>query len=154
MSIKMLVIITVIAGGLIACNSGPQSPRGFSLPKGDVTKGEAVFMKYQCLSCHTLTGFEGESIPSEFAQPIPLGGSSSMVKTYAQLVTSIINPSHKLAPRARDLESLVDKNGNSKMQVFNDVMTVSELIDVVTFLQPKYKVKPLQYTQYGIYHTP
>jgi mono/diheme cytochrome c family protein len=154
MNIKMYVVIMLVACCIVACNSGPQSPKGFSLPEGDIANGEAVFMKYQCLSCHSLDGFEDESIVSEFDNPIQLGGNTSMVKTYAQLVTSIINPSHRLAPRSRNMESVVDQQGKSKMKVFNDVMTVSELIDVVAFLQPKYKVKPLQYTEYGIYHVP
>ncbi|MFT4810425.1 MAG: hypothetical protein ACI9LX_003791 [Paraglaciecola sp.] len=32
------------------------------------------------------------------------------------------------------------------MRVFNDVMTVQELIDLVAFLQPKYKIKPITFT--------
>jgi sulfur-oxidizing protein SoxX len=154
MNIKLFILIALFTCFIVACNFGPQSPKGFSLPAGDLEKGKEVFTKYQCLSCHSLEGFDDNSIVKKFDVPIPLGGNSSMVKTYAQLVTSIINPSHKLAPRSQSLESIVDQNGKSKMQVFNDVMTVSELIDVVSFLQPKYKVKPLQYTEYGIYHMP
>lgn len=37
------------------------------------------------------------------------------------------------------------------MLVFNDVITVTELVDLVTFFQPKYKVKPYKYTCYGPY---
>lgn len=111
-------------------------------------------MKYQCLACHSLNGFEDDSVIKEFEHPIPLGGTTSMVKTYAQLVTAVINPSHELAPRARNLESVSDENGTSKMRIFNDVMTVTELVDLVSFLQPQYKVKPIQYTHYGQYRVP
>lgn len=155
MNIKIsLVLSLLIIFGLIACSPGPESPRGFSLPQGDEVKGEQVFMKYKCLSCHSLEGYKDESIIAEFDAPIPLGTTSSLVTTYAQLVTSVINPSHKLAPRAIKLESVVNQDGTSKMTVFNDVMTVSELTDLVTFLQPKYKVKPIQYTHYGQYRVP
>lgn len=154
MNIKILVLSILLTFALIACNPGPDSPKGFSLPAGDIAKGEQVFMKYKCLGCHTLEGFEDQSIIKEFDAPIPLGTTSSLVTTYGQLVTSVINPSHKLAPRAIKLESVVNQDGTSKMRVFNDVMTVSELIDLVTFLQPKYKVKPIQYSHYGQYRVP
>jgi sulfur-oxidizing protein SoxX len=116
--------------------------------------GETTFLKYQCLACHTIEGVSDGSIIKVFEQPVRLGGNTSIVKTYAQLVTSIINPSHKLAPRSIHLESVVTEDGLSKMPIFNDVMTVTELINIVAFLQPKYKVKPMQYTQYHHYHIP
>jgi mono/diheme cytochrome c family protein len=146
-----LVLLTL---GLFACESGPGSPKGFSLPEGDIAMGETTFLKYQCLACHTIEGIEYESINKVFEQPVRLGGNSSIVKTYAQLVTSIINPSHKLAPRSINLESVATEDGLSKMPVFNEVMTVTELINIVAFLQPKYKVKPMQYTQYHHYPIP
>ncbi|MFT5313938.1 MAG: sulfur-oxidizing protein SoxX [Paraglaciecola sp.] len=148
------LLCLMLALSLLGCDSGPDSPRGFSLPEGDIAKGETVFMKYQCLSCHSLQGYEDESIAKEFSQPVMLGGTSSLVKTYGQLVTSVINPSHKLAPRSSFLESVTNEAGNSKMRLFNDVMTVSELVDLVAFLQPKYEVKPIQYTTYGQYRVP
>jgi sulfur-oxidizing protein SoxX len=154
MQTPLFLLLVLLTLGLFACESGPESPKGFSLPEGDIAKGEATFLKYQCLACHTLEGVEDESLIKVFEQPVRLGGRSSIVKTYGQLVTSIINPSHKLAPRAINLESVVTEDGSSKMQVFNDVMTVTELVNIVAFLQPKYKVKPMQYTLYHHYHIP
>jgi sulfur-oxidizing protein SoxX len=154
MNTPLFLLLVLLTLGLFACKSGPESPKGFSLPEGDIAKGEATFMKYQCLACHTLEGVEDESMIKVFEQPVRLGGRSSIVKTYAQLVTSIINPSHKLAPRSINFESVVTEDGFSKMQVFNDVMTVTELVNIVAFLQPKYNVKPMQYTLYHHYHIP
>jgi hypothetical protein len=37
------------------------------------------------------------------------------------------------------------------MKVFNDVMTVTELIDLVSFLQPNYSLKPYQQNRYQYY---
>lgn len=143
-----IVLLVVMA----ACSYGPESPKGFSLPEGDVVEGEKVFMQYQCQACHALKGYKDDSLITEFDTPIPLGGTSSIVKTYAQLVTSVINPSHKLAPRSKSVEEkITNDDGSSKMRVFNDVMTVQELIDLVAFLQPKYQVKPITYTHYGQY---
>jgi sulfur-oxidizing protein SoxX len=63
-------------------------------------------MQYQCQSCHSLKGYSDDSLIKEFDTLSPLDGTSSLVKTYAQLVTSVINPSHKLASRS----SLSKKN--------------------------------------------
>lgn len=143
--------ILLIAGGFIsltACDSGPDSPRGFSLPKGDSINGQQVLIKHKCLACHTLEGVTDESIELELDKAVPLGGERSKVTTYAELVTSIINPSHKIA-RSYKLNADDDV---SKMRNYNDVMTVTELVDLVTYLQPKYKVKPYEYTSYGRYY--
>jgi hypothetical protein len=37
------------------------------------------------------------------------------------------------------------------MTVYNDVMTVTQLTDIVTFLQEHYKVRPYEPTQYPEY---
>lgn len=151
---KTLIWFTaiILISALAACSFGPDSPKGFSLPEGNVAKGEKVFIQFQCQACHSLKGYSDDSLVKEFDTPIPLGGTSSMVKTYGQLVTSVINPSHKLAPRSRNIEEkITNEDGSSKMRVFNDVMTVQELIDLVAFLQPKYKVEPITYTHYGQY---
>jgi mono/diheme cytochrome c family protein len=140
-----LVLILVLQ----ACNFGPESPKGFSLPQGNSVEGEKVFMKYQCLACHNLEGIAYETVNKEFEPPVLLGGTSTRVRTYAELVTSIINPSHKLAHNYQ--LALIQEDGESKMLVFNDVMTVTELVNLVTFLQPKYKLPHYEYTHYGPY---
>jgi hypothetical protein len=152
MKILIWFISIILVSGMAACSYGPDSPKGFSLPEGSVAKGEKVFMQYQCQACHSLEGYEDDSLIKEFDTTIPLGGTSSMVKTYGQLVTSVINPSHKLAARSQSIEEkITNDDGSSKMRVFNDVMTVQELIDLVAFLQPQYKVQPITYTNYGQY---
>jgi hypothetical protein len=40
---------------------------------------------------------------------------------------------------------------NSKMRIFNVMMTVQKMINFVAFLQPKHKLKPITYTHYGQY---
>lgn len=152
MNIKYLLVLVLSSSLLFACNQGPQSPKGFSLPQGDAALGEVAFKKHKCVACHSVEGFVDESVPLEFERPIKLGVTSSLVKTYGQLVTSIINPSHKTAAQAIGIEHIKNPDGSSAMRVYNDVMTVSELVDIVTYLQPKYKVKPMQYTQYQQYY--
>ena len=78
---------------------------------------------------------------------ITLGGPVARVKTYGQLVSSVINPSHKISRRFADQQ--VSKDGESIMRVYNETMTVQQLIDLVAFLQQQYKVKLPQYSYYS-----
>jgi sulfur-oxidizing protein SoxX len=146
-SLSLFALTFLLA--LQGCDSSPESPRGFSLPEGNAVEGEKVFTKYQCLACHNMEGFDYETINKELQPPVLLGGSTTRVKTYADLVTSVINPSHKLARNYHS--SLIQKNGVSTMPVFNDVMTITELVDLVTFLQPKYSVVPPQFSEFKNY---
>jgi hypothetical protein len=81
---------------------------------------------------------------------VELGGTVTRVKTYGQLVTSIINPSHRLASGYTP-ESVQTPDGESKMRNYNEVMTVDELIDLVAFLQSKYTIAPTDPTYYPNY---
>lgn len=145
-----ILLLASVFISLTACDAGPDSPRGFSLPEGDLANGQQVFIKHQCLACHALKGVSDETVKLELEQAVQLGGESSRVNTYAELVTSIINPSHKIA-RSYKL-STNDDTGVSKMRNYNDVMTVTELVDLVTYLQATYKVMPYEYTSYGRYY--
>ncbi|PRO69268.1 cytochrome C [Alteromonas gracilis] len=147
MRITALLLATLL---LFACEQGANSPRGFSLPEGNIKQGYQVFKKYQCQDCHRIAGEEEpENAQYLLAKPIPLGGSSGRIKTYGELVTSIINPSHKLTPRQP--ASFTSEDGVSLMRVVNDELTVSELIDLVAYLQPKYKVTPYRTSDYRLY---
>jgi len=134
---------------LASCNKGVDSPRGFSLPDGDPEAGKLVFLKHHCLDCHNVAGLQDQNVEREHEPPIELGSNSAIVKTYAELVTSIINPSHRMTRGAQWVT--LDKNGDSIMPIYNDVLTVSELIDLVSYIQPYYKVTPWPYTAYPNY---
>ncbi len=148
MKFLLLVCVALVVA---ACTKGPESPRGFSLPEGDLEKGEQVFNKYACQSCHKLKGYESTVSERELEVPILLGGSEPRAKTYADLLTSIINPSHKLAG-GYSKEQVTDSAGQSKMRNYNDVMTVSELIDLVTFLESYYELVAYPETKYRMYY--
>lgn len=147
---KFLIIFLCIAH-IFSCARAPESPHGFSLPEGSQTRGEQVFLSYNCLACHSLKGYENEVIKKELSDSVVLGGEYTQVKTYAELVTSVINPSHKLA-KGYAPEAISDENGKSKMWNYNDIMKVSELIDLVAFLQPHYTVKAYELTKYPTYY--
>lgn len=77
MNKSLFLLPLVLSLNLLGCNPGPESPRGFSLPQGDVVKGEKVFIQYQCLACHNLEGVDYETVNKEFEPPVLLGGTST-----------------------------------------------------------------------------
>ena len=139
----------LVVGLLLAGTGCEMQSRGFVLPPGDAEQGKATFVELGCNTCHTLTGIELAASDGEPPIRVALGGRVSRVKTYGDLVTSIINPSHWLA--RGDDPTTVTADGTSKMRVYNDVMTVTELIDLTAFLQAQYEVWVPVYDMY-MYH--
>ena len=136
----------VLAAALAGCDTGPKSGRGFRLPDGDVEKGKAAFLALKCHTCHRVSGVDLPPPVSTAPTNIVLGGEVSYIRTYGELVTSVINPSHGLAPGFKK-EQLKDAK-LSPMPEFNDVMTVRQMIDLVAFLQSRYKKIELDYPAY------
>lgn len=146
--LKTMTTILLGLAALGGCEADRMSEKGFSLPEGNALDGQKAFVYLHCYECHTIEGVDLPPVPADQEPFVQLGGDVSRVKTYGQLVTSIINPSHKLAP-GYPLEEITE-DGQSKMPVYNGYMTVQELIDIVTFLQPHYKVVVPQY-HYRVY---
>ncbi|MCK0147270.1 c-type cytochrome [Arenibacter sp. F26102] len=126
-----------------SCN---EQARGFALPEGDIEQGKVTYKRFACNECHSISGIEwkGESDSLQ----IHLGGEVSTRKSYGELVTSVINPSHKIAREYK--QKGVTEEGLSKMKNYNEIMTVQELIDLVAFLQTEYKfsIPSMQYHPY------
>lgn len=133
-----LAALVAFLAALGACDRDPMSEKGFRLPDGDPVAGRAAFLYMQCNQCHTIDGETLPVVPDADPPYVELGGPVTQVKTYGELVTAIINPSHKLAEGYA--EEVVSEDGQSKMYVYNGYMTVQELIDIVMFLQPNYDV--------------
>jgi hypothetical protein len=149
MNRKILVISGLLAATLLSgCNRDYMSERGFSLPEGDPDAGQQAFLYMQCNECHTISGMELPAVPLADPPFVELGGEVTRVKTYGDLVTAIINPSHELA-KGYD-KDLVSDDGESKMYNYNGFMTVQELVDIVMFLQPQYDVV-IPYSAYPAY---
>ena len=132
-----MALAALLASG---CEVGPKSGAGLRLPDGDVGRGEIAFRELGCDRCHDVAGLA----PPEGERPDPvvvIGGTVSRVETYGELVTSIVNPSHELS-RRYPAEAVSEGEGVSRMESFNDVMTVSQLLDLTTFLQSKYELRP------------
>jgi len=106
------------------------------LPKGDAARGETTFVSLGCVSCHSGTGAELPEPDEAGPIRVALGSRTGRRMSYGRLVTSIVNPSHRLASRYRKDE--VSEDGESLMSTYNDVMTVTQLTDLVAFLQAHY----------------
>lgn len=136
-SVLMLLMLCLFALG--ACDEkAMMSSKGFRLPDGDAQAGREAFLYMQCNQCHTIKGEELPGIPGQDPPYVELGGMVTHVKTYGELITAIINPSHRLA--SGYAKEVVSEDGESKMYVYNDYMTIKELTDIVMFLQPYYNV--------------
>lgn len=143
--------LALFAAGLAgACTPSPESGHGFTLPEGDVAAGERAFTRLGCQACHTVAGRPElrENVAPEMS--IRLGGPTRRVSTYGELVTSIINPSHRISEAAGDAGTT--EGGQSRMRNYNQLMTVSELADLVAFLQAQYELRPYEPTPYPPYY--
>lgn len=151
MKTASVTIGLVVAIASLGCVPSPKSGKGFRLPDGNVEKGKEAFIALKCNACHTIEGVEQFVTGTEKPEPpITLGGEVVRMKTYGELVTSIINPSHQLA-KGYPAEQ-VSIEGKSKMEDFNDVMTITQLTDLVAFLQSKYKLPEYETMDYPLYY--
>ncbi|MDA9069913.1 hypothetical protein N9B67_03515 [Algibacter sp.] len=140
-----LIVFVLLCGSLLisSCNS---QARGFALPEGDIEKGKVTYKRLACIECHSIPNIEWKGGKDNLK--IHLGGEVTSLKTYGDLVTSVINPSHKVASFYNQKTST--EGGLSNMKNYNEIMTVQELIDLVTFLQSEYQVisPPTHYPYY------
>lgn len=133
----------VAAAGLLvlllgAC-SDPKSASGFRLPDGDISLGREAFVRLNCHRCHTVSGETFAEGPASGVIVVPLGGEVVRVRTYGQLVTSIINPQHIISPQFEG--KYTDGAGRSLMPDYNKTITVEEVIHLVAFLQAHYRLQ-------------
>jgi hypothetical protein len=126
---------------------------GFRLPPGDVEAGKVAFRELGCVNCHSVADsveFPMPDNPQEWH--VVLGGEVHVVKTYGELVTAVIHPSESVRPEVH--KTLVNADGQSIMPDLTRQMTTRQMIDIVTFLQPQYKVVlpeyPQNYYPYGM----
>lgn len=134
---SMAVLLLTIS----SCTPERQSGKGLYLPPGNIENGRVAFIDLGCHECHTVKGVD---LPAPKLETplitINLGGEVYRVKTYGELVTSIVNPNHVISPQyRRKLDETAKKEKvTTLMPSFNDRMTVTQLIDLVTFLDSRY----------------
>lgn len=150
--IKALVALCVLSS-LAGCEKPPAPVKGFVLPKGDIEMGQKVFAETGCLTCHSIAKLTLPDPAVPRVLDIPLGGKFYRVKSYGELLTSIVNPDHAVLPKHLvGLPEDAKKLENSPMPDFNDGMTVTQLIDLVEFLHSRYEELGPGYR--GYYYVP
>ena len=134
--ISVVALVALI--WLSACAPDDRRQGDIYLPEGDATRGEQHFVSLGCVGCHSVVGSELPEPEAGAAGPVRvlLGSRTGRTMSYGQLVTSIVNPSHRLSARYRKDD--VSREGESLMVSFNDVLTVTQLTDLVAFLQAHY----------------
>jgi len=129
-------IIPVILLAACAANEVVQIPVG----EGNIQSGKQAFVDLQCHQCHTVAGVALPSLAGESPVQLMLGGETSVVKSQAGLLTSIINPDHVISERYREqlrLDAEVPLDSPMPMPPI-DNMTVRQLLDIVAFLDSRY----------------
>jgi L-cysteine S-thiosulfotransferase len=134
-----------LASLVLAGCDNMQSGRGLRLPKGSAENGKAAFIALDCTACHTVAGVE---LPKPTVAPglvVELGGNVSRLRTAGDLLTSIIHPTQSVSLK---MKRPTVGRPVSGMPTVNDVMTVSQLVDLVRFLQPTYSemAPPMDWT--------
>lgn len=141
MLLGMFGLVLVFAMG--GCGQEEQQfSKGFRLPDGDPVVGKANFEALQCNRCHTVEGVTLADRDLPALPKIHLGGEIHKVKSYGELVTSIVNPDHVISPQYLKTLSEAEKERKieSPMLGFNEVMTVKQLTDIVSFLHERYRL--------------
>ena len=102
--------------------------------------------------CHTVAGTDIEQPPGEQFH-IQLGGKQTRVKHYGDLLTSVVNPDHKVA-KMYQVTKETGKTDSSPMPKFTGRMTVDQLVDIVEFLHSSYTSTQPDYLGTYYYYGP
>lgn len=149
-SIPMLAAAVIGVATLSACRTYPDYSSDFRFPiqNGDVAQGREAFVALGCPQCHTVKGDQLPAFTGTRFISFELGGDLIFAKTYADIVTSIINPNHIISDRyLEQLPSVQRNRANTSPMYMNPNMKVTELIDIVAYLNSKYSLLP-GYTEY------
>ena len=143
------VLFALLIGLVSGCATYPNYDQVFSLPiaEGDVAQGEVHFVEMQCNRCHTIRNYDIPAYAGEMPVEVELGGVILFAKSHADLTMSIVNPNYWLSERyLRQLPPDERKNiKSSPMHGKIPDMKISELIDLVAFLESRYEEVPGYY---------
>ena len=147
LSVTLLALCALIC--LAACTQDDRRQGNIYLPEGDAAKGEIHFVSLGCVACHSVVGADLPEPVEAGPVRVRLGSRTGRALSYGEIVTSIVNPSHRLSARYR--KDTVSRNGKSIMMSFNDVLTVTQLTDIAAYLQAHYEEAWRPGYQYPVY---
>lgn len=161
--IRNLGILSTFAALLTisACSDSERQihSRGFHLPNGDFELGKEIFVSFKCHECHTVYGVDlPDRSPSKTqAKPVEIGGKVRKIRSYGELVASIIDPDHVVSPAylaTLSEEERKEKSGRSPMPAVNEDMTVQQLVDLAAFLFTTYQKNEVELEYYDYLYFP
>ena len=152
---RLILIPILLPSVLILASCQDQAEKmgkGFRLPAGSEEKGKTAFVAMGCNQCHTVAGVELAKPAAPSAVAFELGGAVRQVKSYGELVTSIIQPQHVVSQDYLEKLKKEQREGaKSPMPDFNERLTVTQLTDIVTFLHSTYQKAPPPGANYPVY---
>lgn len=134
------LFLSVLTAAVFAAGCSYTPIFGFPADQGDIEAGRQAFVDHRCHQCHSVNGMTMPSLAGASAPVLELGGETTAVKSYADLMTSIINPNHRISERYRErlqLNAVIPSESPMPMP-YIDNMTVRQLIDLVAFLDSRY----------------
>ncbi|HTO03113.1 MAG TPA: c-type cytochrome [Opitutus sp.] len=123
------------------CGEKLDSTSRFRLPRGNPEHGKAAFVTLNCTECHSVAGVA--DLPKPTVEPtavIVLGGEVARLRTVGDLLTAIVHPAFSISEKMKVPRDKAP--AETTMRDVNDRMTVRQMIDLVSFLQPQYKQFP------------
>ena len=107
------------------------------VPAGSETAGKTLFVEKGCYQCHTANEIKLPTAELDDMLLIDLGGDEHSGWTRDDFAKAIMNPNHTVNPDYEKAMMILGdhfKAVNSPMPGFNDVLTVSDMIHLTTFL--------------------
>ncbi len=140
MQLRGVRILTVLSAAVLVAGCAYSSGFSFPIEQGDIAEGRQAFIDHQCHQCHSVAGVRLPVVAGASPIQLELGGEIIAAKSYAELLTSIINPNHVISERYREqlvLEAVVPLESPMPTPHIEN-MTVRQLIDLVAFLNSRY----------------
>jgi hypothetical protein len=134
-----LVAPAVFVASMAAC--APNTALVVHFPLGNIQRGREAFVALECHACHRIADVEIPAHPSPSSISVVLGGHTPRIETYGDIITAIVNPSHRLA-RSYRAAAGGDEPSPMAAAFLNDVMTTQQLVDIAAFLRTEYDYVP------------
>ena len=141
MRLKEVQVIAVLSFAVLVAGCTYRPIFGFPVEEGDLDAGRQAFIDHQCHQCHSVAGVRLPALAGAPPPLLELGGETTVVKSYAGLMTSIINPNHVISERYREqllLDAVIPLESPMPTPHIEN-MTVRQLIDLVAFLDSRYQ---------------
>ncbi|MDF1823909.1 MAG: hypothetical protein P1U68_04660 [Verrucomicrobiales bacterium] len=108
------------------------------LPPGNPTAGMTLFVEKGCYQCHHTGKIESPASKLDINLTINLDGREHADWTRDDFARAIMNPNHTISDEYRKIMMTLGDNlkaENSPMPGFNEMLTVSDLIHLASFLE-------------------